>query len=124
MTSLTLDNNQAKFQIRSYQPGELKINDTIYTQSVIVSPTQLISDWQPQSIESLSAQSLARLVDLKPDIVLIGTGEKMVLIKPDIYGELINRGIGVEVMDTSAACRTFNALTSENRDVVAALVIR
>lgn len=123
MTSLTLDNNQAKFQIRSYQPGELKINDTIYTQSVIVTPGKLITDWAPQSVQELSAESWADAIQLKPDIVLIGTGSTMVLLSSEIFGELINLGIGVEFMDTSAACRTYNALTSENRDVLAALLI-
>jgi len=61
--------------------------------------------------------------ELKPDVLLIGTGATHVFLSLDIYGDLINQGIGVEVMSTSAACRTFNALSAEGRHVVAALLI-
>jgi uncharacterized protein len=124
MPSLTLDNNQAKYQIKSYQPGEIKINDTLLHNSVIITPEHIIPDWQPQSIADLTAECLKPLIELKPDIVLIGTGGKMEILKAEIYGELVNLEIGIEFMDTSAACRTYNALTSENRNVAAALLIK
>ncbi len=123
MTTLNLDSNQAKYQIRSFKPGQIQINDTILTSSVIVSPDVLIEKWPPQSIHALTADSLAHIPELKPDILLIGTGSQLVFIKTEIYGALINLGIGVEIMDTSAACRTFNALSAENRNVVAALIL-
>lgn len=124
MATLDLDNNQSAYQIVAYQPGQIKINQEILTASVIITPNQLIKDWAPQTIAALSAASLALIAALKPDVLLIGTGSSQVFISADIYGELINLGIGVEIMDTSAACRTFNALASENRNVVAALIIR
>lgn len=124
MTTLDLDSNQAKYQIRSFAPGRIQINDTILTSSVIVSPDTLIENWTPQTISELTAASLELVSDAKPDILLIGTGARLVFIKAEIYGALINQGIGVEMMDTSAACRTFNALASENRRVMAALIIR
>lgn len=124
MASLDLDENTANFQIRAYQPGSIQINDKILTHSVIVTPDQLLEDWPPQTIDELSAKSLEIIVTLKPDILLIGTGSKLVFLAVDIYGELINQGIGVEVMDTRAACRTYNALSAENRRVAAALIIR
>lgn len=124
MTTLNLDNNQAKYQIRSYTPGKIQINDTILTQSVIVSPNILIENWAPQTIAELTAEALSVIPDLKPAILLIGTGSSHIFIQTEIYGHLINCGIGVEIMDTSAACRTYNALTAENRNVAAALIIR
>lgn len=124
MPGLILDNNQARYQIRSYQPGEIKINKQILTSSVIVTPDKLIENWQPQTSDELSAESFNILIELKPDIVIIGTGSEIVFLEPELYGELINLGIGVEFMDTRSACRTYNALSSENRDVAAALVIR
>lgn len=124
MPSLELDENHAAYQIRAYAPGTLQINEKIFTTSVIVTPTQLIENWSPQIVNELTSGSLSLIVDLKPDVLLIGTGAKHVLIPAEIYGELINSGIGVEVMDTSAACRTYNALSAENRNVVAALIIR
>tara|TARA_R110000868_G_scaffold315295_4_gene576211 strand:+ start:170 stop:544 length:375 start_codon:yes stop_codon:yes gene_type:complete len=124
MPSLTLDDNNALYQIRAYQPGEIKINDKTLCSSIIITPTRLIEGWPPQDITSLTAESLSIITDLRPDILLIGTGASMVLLPADIYGALINLGIGVEFMDTSAACRTYNALSAENRNVAAALLIK
>ena len=124
MPGLILDNNQANYQIRSYQPGEIKINSQILTTSVIVTPVKLIKNWQPQTCTELTPDSFSVLIEMKPDIVIIGTGSEMVFLDPELYGTLINHGIGVEFMDTRSACRTYNALSSENRDVAAALVIR
>lgn len=121
---LTLDENSASYQIRAYQPGQIQINDKLYQQSVIIAPHHLIDHWQPHTITELLPEHLTPILSLKPAIVLIGTGEKLIFPPVEIYGELINHGIGVEVMDTRAACRTYNALTSEDRNVVAALLIK
>lgn len=119
-----LDENRAFYQIRAYKPGVIKVNDKIFTKSLIITPTQLIENWDPQSVNELSFTALSPVIKLKPDILLIGTGNTQVFLPLDTYGELINHGMGVEVMNTSAACRTFNALSSENRNVVAALIIK
>lgn len=123
MTTLNLDSNQAKYQIRSYQPGRIQINDVILTNSVILTPDTLIEHWKPQVISELSAEDLTSIPELQIDILLIGTGSKLVFLPAAIYGALINKGIGVEVMDTGAACRTFTVLSAENRRVAAALII-
>lgn len=124
MPSLTLDDNSAQYQIRAYAPGTITINDKTLSSSVIITPTALIENWAPQSIEELTSASLTVIAETRPDILLIGTGAAMVILPAEIYGELINLGIGVEFMDTSAACRTYNALSAENRNVAAALLIR
>lgn len=124
MPSLTLDDNSAQYQIRSYQPGTITINDKTLSSSVIITPTQLIETWAPQSVADLTSDSFAIIADLRPDILLIGTGASIIFIPAEMYGQLINLGIGVELMDTRAACRTYNALSSENRNVAAALIIR
>lgn len=124
MTTFSEDENTAKYQIRAYQPGRIKINDKFFTSSVIISADNLITDWRPQTLADLCFADFAIIQKIKPDILLIGTGS--VLNFPDLeaYGELINQGIGIEIMDTGAACRTYNALTAENRSVIAALLIR
>ncbi len=122
--SLALDENKANFQIKAYQPGQIQINDRIFTRSLILSAATLIEDWQPQVIDELTRESLQIILELKPTILLLGTGTTLQFPELDIYGELMNQGIGVEIMNTGAACRTFNVLTAEERNVVAALVIR
>jgi uncharacterized protein len=121
---LTLDDNQAAYQIRAYKPGFIQINEITYTQSLILSANQVIDDWHPQTLADLTQTDLQIIIPLKPAILLIGTGEILRFPSVELYGELINQGIGVEIMDTSAACRTYNVLTAEDRNVVAALIIR
>jgi uncharacterized protein len=123
MASLDLDENTAKYQIRAYRAGCIQVNDKMLTNSIIVSPDVLIEDWMPQSVDELTALSFEVILPHKPDILLIGTGSTHVFLTVEIYGELINQGIGVEIMDTSAACRTYNALSAEGRNVIAALLI-
>jgi uncharacterized protein len=121
---LVLDENQAAYQIHAYKPGFIQVNETTLTQSIIVSTSQLITDWAPQSLSELTAKDLKIILTLKPTILLIGTGATLSFPAVELYGELLNQGIGVEIMDTSAACRTYNALTAESRNVVAALIIK
>lgn len=122
--SLTLDDNQATYQIRAYRPGSIQINEQFLQQSVIIMANQLIPHWTPQTFAELTAADLHVFIDLHPDLVLIGTGSILQFPPAAIYGELINAGIGVEIMDTHAACRTYNALTAENRNVAAGLIIK
>lgn len=123
MATLDLDNNRATYQIRSYQPGIIRINELTLTTSVIVSADKLITDWTPQTLAELTPATLAVVLPLQPAVVIIGTGSASQYLAPHCYGDLINAGIGVEVMNTRAACMTFNALTAEGRAVVCALLL-
>ena len=109
--------------IRSYGPGEIRIDDTRLTRSCIVASDALITDWEPQSVEELQPEHLERALELKPEIVLLGSGSRQKFPDPAIWAALMSRKIGFEVMDTGAACRTYNVLVSENRRVVAALFV-
>lgn len=121
--SLTLDENRATYQIRAYEPGCIKVNEQSYNCSIIIAPEKLIDTWPPQKISELTSAHLAPILAVHPSIFILGTGATLQFPKTAIYGDLINAGIGVEVMDTRAACRTYNLLTAENRDVIAALII-
>lgn len=122
--SLNLDENSATYQVRAYQPGLIQVNEQVFTSSIIITPERLINTWRPQHIEELQREDLAVIITLRPAILLIGTGHNLQFPHLDIYGDLINYGIGVEIMNTHAACRTYNALTSEGRSVAAALIIK
>lgn len=122
--ALDLDTNPTKYQIRAYKPGIIQVNDTTYFHSIIISPEKLIDHWKPQTLSELVQADLTIILDLHPAILLIGTGEALQFPDVDIYGDLINDGMGIEIMDTHAACRTYNALTAENRNVIAALIIK
>lgn len=122
--SLTLDENSATYQIRAYQPGQIQVNNQLFTHSIIIAPERLIDAWAPQMIDELKSEDLAAVIELRPTILLIGTGHTLQFPKLEIYGDLINYGIGVEIMSTHAACRTYNVLTAEGRSVAAALLIK
>ncbi len=89
--------------------------------SCLLSATTLIDDWPPQQMSSLSAEHMETIKQMKPELLLLGSGSKMSFPKPEQLALLIKLGIGYEVMDTAAACRTFNVLVAEGRGVVAAL---
>ena len=122
--SLTLDENHCTYQIRSYQPGQIQVNDNFYNKSIIIGPNHLIDHWPPNTLNELSESHLTLVLELHPDLLILGTGSQLTFPPIEIYGQLINHGIGVEVMDTRAACRTYNVLASEHRNVLAALIIR
>jgi len=109
--------------ISAYAPGEITINEQVIRTSVIVTPTQLITDWLPEHFEELDATHLSRLEELTPEIIVIGTGETLRFPDPRHTAGFLTQGIGVEVMDTNAACRTYNVLRSEDRNVVAVLLL-
>ena len=109
--------------ISACAPGEITINGEVIRTSVIVTPEQIITDWLPEHFEELAATHLARLEELTPEVIVIGTGNTLRFPDPRYTAGFLTQGIGVEVMDTQAACRTYNILLSEDRNVVAVLLI-
>ena len=117
------DITDAQFLIRAYAPGQVTVNVEVLTRSLIVSPEQLIRDWPPQLYEEITAHHLHAATTLQPEVLLLGTGAHLRFPHPSLLAELHTQGIGVEVMDTAAACRTYNILVSEGRRVAAALLM-
>ncbi|MGH8275019.1 MAG: Mth938-like domain-containing protein [Gammaproteobacteria bacterium] len=112
--------------VRRYKPGELGVQGSRYTQSVVLTTERVINDWPPQSADAIEAAHLEILLELdpRPEIVLIGTGERQIFPSREVLAPLINAGTGFEIMDTRAACRTWNILLSEDRHAAAALILR
>lgn len=106
-----------------YGEGYVEVNRRRHTQSLVVSGERLISDWPVASVAGLGADHMAALVELKPEIVLLGTGARFQFPEPALLAPLYKAGIGVEAMDTPAACRTYNILQGEGRNVIAALIV-
>ena len=106
-----------------YGEGYVEVAGKRYHESLVVSADRLITAWPAKSVGELSADHLAAIVELGPEIVLIGTGPAFRFAGPALLAPLYKAGIGVEVMDTPAACRTYNILLGEGRNVVAALIV-
>jgi uncharacterized protein len=109
--------------ITSYGESWVEINHKRYIHSLIVMPETIIEDWSVADFESLKIEDLQRLADLKPEVVLLGTGAKHRFIHPRLSAPLTALGISVECMDTAAACRTYNILMGEGRNVATALIV-
>lgn len=107
--------------IRAYGQGRIKINQDEFTSTVAITRDTLLDDWKPQSLEALTAEDLTRLLDDPPEVVIIGTGEQQRFPAPAVLAPLAQANCGIEVMDTGAACRTYNILAGEDRKVAALL---
>ena len=110
--------------IRSFSAGEIHINDQVVTNHIILTAEEIIGEWSPPQIEKLSIDDFGLLIERDPEVILFGTGPVQRFPSVTVTTEIMQQGIGFEVMDTAAACRTFNVLVSEHRRVVAALLVR
>ena len=111
------------YTIHAYSSTELVVGELHFDSSIIILPDQIISDWPARTAEQLQAADFETLLELKSDLVLLGTGERQHFPSPDKYRCLTVAGIGLEIMTTPAACRTYNILVSEGRKVAAALIL-
>ncbi len=108
--------------IRSYGPAGITVNQERYTISLIVTPERIVADWGPRVFGELTAAHFDTIAALGAEVVLLGTGARLRFPSPTLTRTLITAQIGFEVMDTGAACRTYNVLMGEGRRVAAALL--
>jgi uncharacterized protein len=106
-----------------YGDGYVLVNGQRHERSLVVLPERLMADWAVTDFESLAEAHFAALVDLGREVVLLGTGARLRFPHPRLLAPLHRAGIGVEVMDVPAACRTYNILMAESRKVAAALLL-
>lgn len=109
--------------VRWWRPGEFRIGKDVWREPVLLSPEE-VRLWPLEDDEPVTLDHLAPLIEREPDVIILGTGETQRFPDQEIGLKLLNRGIGLEVMDTGAACRTYNVLASEGRAVAAALRVR
>jgi uncharacterized protein len=105
-----------------YGEGYVMVNRQRYEHNLVVLPDRIVTDWQPAGFDQLTATDFARLAELAPEIVLLGTGTRLRFPRPELTRALYEARIGLEVMDIQAACRTYNILAAEERKVIAALL--
>jgi uncharacterized protein len=120
---LHLHKSDQQYQINGVNSEAITINHQHYEQPLIVSDDALSTDWFNGPWESLDAQVFSAIMAFKPEVVLLGTGDKQRFVHPRHIQAFLAENIGVECMTTAAACRTFNILTAEGRKVVAALLL-
>jgi uncharacterized protein len=107
--------------VRAWEPGRLRIREVWLRGHVIVAADRIIPDWTVAAPDRIDAAALAPAIALAPEIILLGTGSDIVLPDVELMERLASESIGLEIMSTAAACRTYNVLVHEGRRVVAAL---
>ncbi len=119
---LQADRIEGQNAITRHGPEGVIVNGVTHRVSVIVPWTGAVEAWKATCLDSLTEAHFERLAELAPELVIFGSGPRIRFAKPGLMKALIGRGIGVETMDTAAACRTYNVLLAEGRPVLAALL--
>ncbi|MEE9160902.1 MAG: Mth938-like domain-containing protein [Gammaproteobacteria bacterium] len=111
------------YRINAYGPGSILIGNDRFVSSVIITPSNVVNNWQPQSFADIAPHHLDQILDMKPEVILLGTGRRQHFPESDLFLNITKLNIGIEVMDTGAACRSYNILLQEGRNVAAALLM-
>jgi uncharacterized protein len=109
--------------ITGYGDGYIEINKIPYSHAVLLSSDGEILEWAVKSFDELSPADFTQMASLKPELIIIGTGKRQRFPKPELLKTLIEAKLGFEVMDSQAACRTYNILVGEGRQVLLALIV-
>ncbi len=109
-------------QFTAHGADYVMVNGERFDHSIVVSAEEVRSDWTVAGFDALSEANFNYFLALRPDVLLLGTGSKQHFAHPRLFHALTEAGIGVECMNTPAACRTFNILVAENRKVIAAIL--
>ena len=117
------DNQDEGYVITAYDSTYIVINGRSFTQSLIIAGDQMHDSWGVDSISALTNEHVDTILSFKPELILIGTGDKLTFPAVEAYAPIISAGIGVDFMDTGAACRTYNILMGGGRGVVAGLIL-
>ena len=107
--------------MRSVANGQFLIGDQVWSETIALTPAGVLQDWAAPPVENLSIESLSTLLDLSPELVIIGTGSQQLMPNRDLMFAMARSGVGLEFMDTPAGARTFNVLLGEGRSLAAIL---
>ena len=109
--------------VSAYGVNFIEINAIRYDSSLLLTPEGPVLEWSCASFADLKPADFQLMADKKPALVILGSGKKIQFPKPELIAPLIQAKIGIETMDLQAACRTYNVLMAEGRNVLAALII-
>lgn len=109
--------------VTRHDPSSIWVGAVAFPHSLLVPWSGDVRAWPPASTEELSAAHFEMALTLRPELVIFGSGARLRFVSPALTRCLIESGIGVETMDTAAACRTYNVLAGEGRRVLAALLL-
>lgn len=120
---LELDKTLATYHFRSFSYDAVVVGNQQYRSSLIVTPKEIFGYWPPNKLEDITQDDLEIIIALQPELILIGTGDKLKFPMSNILEGVATANLGIEFMDSRAACRTYNVLASENRRVAAGIIL-
>jgi uncharacterized protein len=120
---LTEHRNENQLFVRRADAESVSVIDRTFRTSLALSATELVEEFAPRQVAEIDAAAVGRILELQPDVVLLGTGARATFPSPGLMAEFLKRGIGVETMDNAAAARTFNVLVGEGRNAVAVFLL-
>lgn len=120
---ISLESPEGRNLFTGYGDGYVDVNGARHHANVAVAADAITPGWTAGPLEAVTEDHIGRIAAAQPEIVILGSGAAFRFPHPSVLAPLYRAGIGVEVMDTRAACRTYNILLSEGRRVVAALIV-
>ena len=120
---LTEHGNEAQFFVRRADAETVTVIDRTLSRSVLLSADEVVEDFPARLVGDLDAAAIDRVLALRPEVVLLGSGARTVFPAQAVLGAFLERGIGLETMDNAAAARTFNVLIGEGRKAVALFLL-
>tara|TARA_B100000929_G_scaffold240924_1_gene198108 strand:+ start:171 stop:539 length:369 start_codon:yes stop_codon:yes gene_type:complete len=108
--------------IKEIDAKSIKIGDKQINHSIVLSPTKIIGKWSRNNVKKLTLDDFKNIITITPDIILLGTGKNLIFPPRELIFQMAKLDIGLEIMSTQAACRTFNLLISEYREPIAILM--
>ncbi len=120
---LSLDGHNRHRNIQAFDQHSITIGETRYAYSLQIDSQGQIQPWPIEHIDQLQLMDLQHLLDTEPDVILLGTGQHQQFPAMPLLARIMQLPVGVEIMDTAAACRSYNVLVAESRDVAAAFIL-
>jgi uncharacterized protein len=120
---LHLDQSPSLNTVTAYGDNYFDVNAVRYQHSVLLMPSGQVEKWPINEFSQLTGEHFLAMLGRQPEVILIGTGRRQRFVHPRLWAPLAERHLGVEAMDTAAACRTYNILMTEGRLVLAALIL-
>lgn len=120
---LSLSQPEGYLLVRRVDAHSVTLLDRVMDHSFLLTPAGVTAYWQVAAAETLGAEQVETLLALRPELVILGTGERQVFPAAAFLAGFLRKGIGIEVMDNAAAARTYNLLAGEDRQVVAGFIL-
>lgn len=120
---LTEQRIEQQLFVRKADATSVVVVDRAFAASLLLSATEAVAEFAPRTVDQLDETAIAKILALKPEVVLLGTGARAVFPAQAVLGAFLKRGIGLETMDNAAVARTFNVLVGEGRKAVAVFLL-